>query len=290
MSPRARVAITLAAIAAAAPEAVPAQHPDDTPLAAQGPAQVSIHATEVDPRRISVLVGDAVQWRNVSTREHTITSRDGLFGSDRIGPIRTFTHTFTATGSFAYYCRIHPSITGAVDVSRVLLRAAAGPLVSGDEVTLTGRTAAGGGPITIERDPGGGFAAVATASPAADGTFSARLTADMTADYRAVAGGDVSAPVRVEVAKARTLTVVAVRGRRPRVRVVVAPALPGGSVLLQRFVKERFGWWTVRRARLVDGGRATFTLRPGARGPLRIVLTKPDGETTVTVSRIVRLR
>ncbi|HEV2787488.1 MAG TPA: hypothetical protein VGV67_13910, partial [Solirubrobacteraceae bacterium] len=153
-----------------------------------------------------------------------------------------------------------------------------------------GRTGPGAGPVAIEREFDGGFAAVAGVARAADGSFSARLAADETATYRAAADGFASAPVRVEVAPARTLRVTTARVRRRQlVRVAVDPALPGGGVHLQRHLKERFGWWTIRRAHLAHGRHATIALPRGSRARVRIVLTKPDGETRVAVSRVLRL-
>jgi len=291
MNVRPRAAILLAALAAATPAVALAQHGDDGSHDAAEPAQVAIRTTAVDPSRIAVLVGEHVTWVNVSIREHTITSRDGLFNSERIGPNRRFGHTFASAGSFAYYCRIHPFITGVVDATHVLLRAAGGGrLVRGDELTLEGRARPGGGPVTIERDLGSGFAPVATVARASDGSFSAKLTVDASASYRAVAGVDASAPLRVEIAAARTLAVTTVRARRRQlVRISVSPALPGGTVHLQRHLKERFGWWTIRRARLTRAGRATIGLPRGSKARVRIVVTQPDGETSVAVSRVVRL-
>ena len=178
----------------------------------------------VDPPRVAVLVGDRGEWQNVSIREHTITSRDALFDSDRLGPNGRFSYTFAGGGSFG------------------------------------------------------------------DGTFRARLSADASARYRAVVAASASAPVHVEVVPARTLAVSAARGRRRQlVRVAVSPALPGGTVHLQRYLKERFGWWTIRRARLGRGSRATIGLQRGSKARVRVVLTQPDGETSVAVSQTVKL-
>lgn len=251
MSGRSRLAASIVALAAAFPAvALAQQHGGDDAHeggAAGEPAAVAISATAVDPSRLSILVGDRVGWVNASLREHTVTSRDGLFDSPRLRPGGRFGHVFPGAGSFSYYCRIHPSITGTVDVAALLLRSPGGQAVRGEALVLTGRAQRGSAPITIERDAGSGFTSIATAAPAADGAFEARLTADASAAYRAVSGGDVSPPVRVDVVPARTLSVSAARrGRLQVVHVSVTPALPGGKVHLQRVLRERFGWWTIR--------------------------------------------
>ncbi|MDQ3849971.1 MAG: hypothetical protein M3296_05080, partial [Actinomycetota bacterium] len=181
MSAPVLLASVLAGLTAAMPAVALAQHAGGGSHEADGPAHVAIHATAVDPPRIAVLVGEGVEWLNASVREHTVTSRDGLFDSDRLGPGRRFSHTFASAGSFAYYCRIHPYITGTVDVANVLLRAAGGPVVRGDALVLEGRGRPDGGPVTIQRDSGGGFAPVATVARASDGSFAARLTAEASA-------------------------------------------------------------------------------------------------------------
>ncbi|MDQ3630192.1 MAG: hypothetical protein M3417_02725 [Actinomycetota bacterium] len=296
MSARPRLAGLLAALGTAMPAVALAQqggdgsHGGGDTRGANEPLQVAISATAVDPSRVTVLVGESVEWVNASIREHTVTSRDGLFDSPRLRPGGRFGHTFTRAGSFAYFCRIHPNIEGTADVADVLMHTHASQLVRGDELKLDGRTHPGDGPVTIERDPGTGFATVATVPRARDGSFSARLAADASATYRAAAGNDVSPPVRVEVVPARALTVTAERGRRRQlVRVTLAPPLPGGTVHLQRNLKERFGWWTIRRARLARGRTATIGLPRGSKARVRIVLTRADGETRVAISRLVKL-
>lgn len=294
MTSRMRRACAVAAVtatlpASAAAVAVAQEHDGGTPDAGGG-GQVVIRATAVVPARVTVLVNERVEWLNVSTREHTVTSNDGLFDSSPFGPNRRFGHTFVSDGSFSYYCRIHPTITGTVDVAHVLLRAPAGTVVTGDEVTLRGRAKPGGGPVTIEREAGGAFAPALTVEPAANGSFGARLTADSSATYRAVSGEQASSPVRVEVLPQRTMSVSAARSRRSQVvRVVVSPPPASAGVHLQRYLKERFGWWTIRRATLTRAGRASFVMPRGSRARVRLVLTKPDGETRELVGRILRL-
>lgn len=290
MSLRLGIAGLLAALAAASPALALAPHGGEGSHAPSEPAQVVINATAVDPSHIAILAGERVEWHNASTRDHTITSSNGLFDSDLIASNRRFSQAFTDPGTFAYYCRIHPFIRGAVNVAAVLLRSPTRSLVRGDELVLEGRTRPVGGAVTIERASGSGFVPVTTVQPASDGSFSARLAADGSASFRAVAGTDVSAPVHVEVAAARTMKVSAARRRRSQVvRVAVSPPLRGAIVRLQYYIRHRFGWWTTTHARLEDGRSATIRLRRGSRARVRIVLTQPDGETSTAVRRMLKL-
>jgi plastocyanin len=72
--------------------------------------------------RIEVAVGTTVTWTNGDSTRHTVTSGaddtdDGTFDSGDIGPGETFSYTFDAPGEFAYFCDIHPTMTGVVVVT-----------------------------------------------------------------------------------------------------------------------------------------------------------------------------
>jgi hypothetical protein len=73
----------------------------------------------------------AVKWRNGDTgtsggaygggtpgTTHDITAdTQGLFDSGSLAPGGTFSHTFTAAGTYHYHCSIHPSMTGIIVVN-----------------------------------------------------------------------------------------------------------------------------------------------------------------------------
>ncbi|GMU41395.1 MAG: hypothetical protein AMXMBFR23_22610 [Chloroflexota bacterium] len=57
-----------------------------------------------------------MEWTNGDApTPHTATSADGLFDSGNLTGT-PFRHTFTAAGTFAYACRLHPSMTGTITV------------------------------------------------------------------------------------------------------------------------------------------------------------------------------
>ena len=71
---------------------------------------------------IEISVGDTVEWVNGDATRHTITSgaddtADGTFDSGDVEAGETFRFTFTAAGEFAYFCDIHPTMTGTVLVA-----------------------------------------------------------------------------------------------------------------------------------------------------------------------------
>ncbi len=56
----------------------------------EGPAAVSILFEAYSPPAISVLAGDPVTWNNTSSREHTVTARNGRFDSGNVQPQRSY--------------------------------------------------------------------------------------------------------------------------------------------------------------------------------------------------------
>jgi hypothetical protein len=202
-----------------------------------------------------------------------------LFGGDR------FEVTFDEVGSHPYHCTVHPGMTGEVDVRRVTL----GPLpielvTAGERVEVDGRTADPSSPVLIERSGAGSFEAVATATPHPDGTWQTDVPAERSADYRAVAGTDVSQTRRLRVSDRR----VVVRERGGRVSVRVVPPAPYGRINLELRLRDRFGWWPQERTRLDYLSEASFRIR----GPIRarVALVERDGWTHRAVSRVVRIR
>jgi hypothetical protein len=244
----------------------------------------------VQPENLQALPGDTVVWANRSIRTHTVTSRTGLFDSGVISPRGGFAHPFDEPGTFGYFCKIHPIVNGTVTVARVLLSGPPTALAAGDPLDLKGRTTHAGEPIAIQADTGAGFEPVATVTAGANGRYEAHLHATRPARYRAVAGADESAPVSVAVADRRTVTLSRRRSRgRLLLHVTVSPPLPGARVAVQVRLRERFGWWTVRRIGLGDDS-AALVRAPAGRVRARAVLLAPDGESPLAVSAPLTLR
>jgi len=259
-------------------------------FAATAPARADTSSVQIvdsayNPPRLAVLTGDTIGWRNSSLiNQHTVTSTG--FDSGPIVPGGGYFHDFTAPGTYAYTCTIHPGMFGEVDVFGLLMNGPDRAVARGAATVLTGRAAPGIGSITIEEDTGGGFHPVATAA-AAGGAFKATVHPPANATYRAVAGADASPPVQVQVSD-RSDIAVKVAGRHLRVH--VDPANPGAKVSLQFKLRERFGWWTVARARLDRRSDARFPIRRSKSVRARVALTQSDGWTVLATSAAVRIR
>ncbi len=275
----------LLAVAAAAVLAVPAKAAMEMPGAAGAGATVSIGFDAYQPAQVDVLAGERVQWMNDSARQHTVTAEDGAYDSGRLGAGASFAHVYEAPGAYRFYCRLHPSMRGEVDVQRILLDAPGGPAGPGRVYPLRGHAALpAGSSVSIEADSGAGYAQVAQATVADDGTFTAALVPRTSATYRAVAGADTSPPVQLLVLD-HTVHVTVTRGlRRAVVRVHVTPAAPGATVVLQLRLRDRFGWWPLITRRLDAASRARLVVGARRGVPARVLLTLPDGATELARS------
>jgi plastocyanin len=77
---------------------------------------VTIDNFAFSPATLNVKMGQQVTWTNKQDVEHTVTADGGTFDHP-MPPNATFSFTFPGAGSFAYHCRIHPSMKGTVVVS-----------------------------------------------------------------------------------------------------------------------------------------------------------------------------
>lgn len=85
-----------------------------TALAAD--ASVAISGFAFVPASVSVSVGDSVTWTNGDGVGHTATADDASFDTGTIAGGGSDSVTFSAAGTFAYHCTIHPAMTGTITV------------------------------------------------------------------------------------------------------------------------------------------------------------------------------
>jgi plastocyanin len=99
-----------------------------TPAAAED-TSVKIANNTFSPGEVAIHVGEKVSWNWAGPdRNHSVTSDPGQAESFESHPGvptvavtdgpsgETFSHTFTQTGTFGYFCRVHPNMRGKVDV------------------------------------------------------------------------------------------------------------------------------------------------------------------------------
>ena len=83
--------------------------------AAATPA-VTIDNFSFGPPTLTVAAGTTVTWTNRDDIPHTVVSTDGAFKSKAVDTDEKFSYKFAKPGTYAYFCSIHPKMTGTVVV------------------------------------------------------------------------------------------------------------------------------------------------------------------------------
>jgi len=86
-------------------------------LAAE-PVTVDIAKFAFTPKEITVAPGTTVVWINHDETPHTVAASDHGFVSKALDTDDRYEHTFTDEGDVAYFCTVHPFMTGVVHVRK----------------------------------------------------------------------------------------------------------------------------------------------------------------------------
>ncbi len=78
--------------------------------------EVTIDNFSFNPQQVTVKAGDTVTWVNHDDIPHTATSKTGVFRSKALDTDDKFSFTFATPGSYAYFCALHPHMTGSIVV------------------------------------------------------------------------------------------------------------------------------------------------------------------------------
>src|SRR5580704_17476103 len=79
-------------------------------------AEEKIDNFSFGPQTLTIPAGSTVTWTNRDDIPHTAVSTDGAFKSKVMDTDEKFSHTFATPGTYAYYCTIHPKMTGKIVV------------------------------------------------------------------------------------------------------------------------------------------------------------------------------
>lgn len=106
----------------------------DIPFGAYNPELNTPAEVWYSPPRMSISVGDIITWYNDDKEGHTVTSGEGsgrygwmsnnfgspndYFDSGRFMPGESWYYKFEESGTFSYYCTIHPWMEGVVLVEK----------------------------------------------------------------------------------------------------------------------------------------------------------------------------
>jgi plastocyanin len=107
--------------APAAPDTVATSAAADSTAAPAAPAAgatVTIADFKFDPSPASVAAGQALEFTNTDSTTHQIASTTSdLLVSDPLAQGDQFTVTFDTPGTYDYFCGIHSSMTGTIEVT-----------------------------------------------------------------------------------------------------------------------------------------------------------------------------
>ncbi len=79
-------------------------------------SQVKIDNFTFNPPKITIKAGTTVTWTNEDDIPHTVTSSKLVFKSKALDTGDGYSFTFATPGTYAYFCSLHPHMTGSIVV------------------------------------------------------------------------------------------------------------------------------------------------------------------------------
>jgi len=84
--------------------------------AQDAPTVVTIDNFTFNPQRITVKAGATVTWTNKDDIPHAVAATGRAFKSKVLDTDNSYSFTFNMPGNYAYFCSLHPHMTGTVVV------------------------------------------------------------------------------------------------------------------------------------------------------------------------------
>ena len=82
-------------------------------------ATVHLKDDAFGPKTLTVPVGTTITFVNDDDDAHTVTSTNGLFDSKGLDTHGVWKHKFEKTGTYTYFCELHPFMKGTIIVKTV---------------------------------------------------------------------------------------------------------------------------------------------------------------------------
>jgi len=273
------------------------------PSALAATKTVDITQAGFTPNKVTIDFGDTVTWTNKDNSNHQVLADQAAFPTSPVlAANQTYSYTFTKSGSFGYRDAFNTKRRGTVVVRAGLsMKASAAQVGYGGALTLSGTVSSGAAGETVNVDAmqcgATTFARVASVRSAAQGAWSSAVKPVMNVVYRSSWKNATSAQLAAKVAPAVSLK--RVRAGRFTASVTAAQSFAGKYVVLQRYVRSRRAWKTVKRVTLRTAKAGTaptmvsssgFRAR-GTRGArLRLLLTQPQAGACYAASRSAAIR
>lgn len=80
---------------------------------------VAMQGSTFVPASLRIRPGGDITWENRDEAMHTVTARDSSFDSSFMARGDRWSHRFDASGTYSYYCTLHPQMQGTVVVTSV---------------------------------------------------------------------------------------------------------------------------------------------------------------------------
>ena len=241
---------------------------------------VQIKRSAFQPSTVTIKTGDVVKWTNTDTQNHQVVSNNGSFVSPILGPGKSYSHRFTAAGTYRYHDGLNPTVRGVVKVTgpppSVTIGASLPIIVYGQQVTLSGAVSSGNAneKVTIYQQPypQASFQQLTTVLTTTGGAWQLVLSPSpkILTQYQARWQGRTSITVGVQV---RPRIRLSYRRGRFYTAVQSATSHAGKFVIAQRL--SRFGQWvTVKKVRLGGKSTAVFRMRlPKGKSRIRVAMS-----------------
>jgi plastocyanin len=250
------------------------------PAAPASTATVQIKRSSFSPSSVTIKTGDTIKWVNTDTQNHQVVSNNGSFVSPILGPGKTYSHRFNASGTYRYHDGLNATVKGVVKVTgpppAVTVGVSLPIIVYGQQVVLSGTVSSGNSneKVTLYQQPypQTSFAEMTTVLTTTGGAWNLVLSPSpkILTQYQAKWNGRTSVTVGVQV---RPRIRLSYRNGRFATAVQSATSHAGRSVQAQRL--SRFGQWvTMKRVRLGGKSTAVFRLRlPKGKSRIRVAMS-----------------
>ena len=77
---------------------------------------ITIDNFSFSPATVTVPAGTTITWTNKDDIPHTVVEKNQKFRSKGLDTDDNFSYTFTAPGTYEYFCGMHPKMVGKVIV------------------------------------------------------------------------------------------------------------------------------------------------------------------------------
>lgn len=81
------------------------------------PNTVNIQNNAFNPNSLTVQTGTTVNWVNLDSNTHRVTSDSDVFDSGNLSKDQSYSFTFSQPGTYTYHCTLHPNEVGTIIVT-----------------------------------------------------------------------------------------------------------------------------------------------------------------------------